>query len=84
MLKYDIANELQLNIKDESEAITSYTHFLNMIDDVIAEKTLKGEDTTEYQALKDMISEIVSDELNHIELLSLAYYKFTGIEPKDD
>lgn len=72
-----IAYEMQLNVKDEADAIMSYTTLLDLI---IASNL---DDFTK-QDLVNIIEEIISDELNHQEKLMTVYSKLTEIEPNKD
>lgn len=72
-----IAYEMQLNVKDEADAIMSYTTLLDLI---IASNL---DDFTK-QDLVNIIEEIISDELSHQEKLMTVYSKLTEIEPNKD
>ena len=70
----DVANEMQINIVAEADAIHKYDNALKVIDESELDQETKIETINK-------ISEIISDELNHIEKLKEIYVSLTGIEP---
>lgn len=75
--EYLIAKLVQFNNKAEAQAIEDYTDFLN----ALLESTLQEEDKTN---IASIISEIISDELNHQQKLQEIYTFLTSIEPNKD
>lgn len=71
----EFLKELQFNIQEESKAISFYTTLLEMAEKSVIddrEETLK------------QIKEIISDELNHIEILYNLFVKLSNIEPNKE
>ena len=60
--------EIAKNIKDEGEALLGYVPLLNDSDENI----------------REVVGEIVGDELNHLLMLAAIYSKITGIKPAKD
>ena len=72
-----IAKGCAYNDRFEADAVQKYTELL----ETILQSPLSQEDKDELVA---KISEIISDELNHEEVLKEIYVKLTGIEPNKD
>ena len=63
----ELAKEIEFNEKAEAQAILDYTEFLRKLD------ILPNIDGLDKEFIKDTISEIISDELNHQEKLKMLY-----------
>lgn len=72
-----IANLIQENMRDEADAIMSYTHFLEALSssDIIGNKRDK---------IESEIYEIIGDELNHQDRLKMLYSLVTNIKEAKD
>lgn len=69
----EIAKLIEFNAKAEAQAVYDYTEMLN--------KTLTSDiEETDKDVVKNAISEIISDELNHKIKLRELYTLLTGIE----
>ena len=69
----EIAKLVEFNAKAEAQAVYDYTEMLN--------KTLTRDiEETDKDVVKNVISEIISDELNHKIKLRELYTLLTGIE----
>ena len=69
----EIAKLVEFNAKGEAQAVYDYTEMLN--------KTLTSDiEETDKDVVKNVISEIISDELNHKIKLRELYTLLTGIE----
>lgn len=69
----ELAKETEYNAKEEAQAVYDYTEMLN--------KVFKSEIDEEMKnTIKDVISEIIADELNHEIKLKELYTFLTGIE----
>lgn len=77
MDKLEIAKLVQLNNREEAEAILDYTDLLNNIQS----STLTEEEKTEITA---QINEIIGDELNHQQRLQEIYTYLTQIQISAD
>ena len=75
--KSEIAEKLQFNQKAEAQAILDYTR-------LIAEINSSEIEEPDRTAFISMISELISDELNHQEKLFELYVALSGIEPNKD
>ena len=73
----DIAQGSAYNDRFEADAIQKYTEFLK----VIEKSPLSQEDKDELSA---KIKEIISDELNHQNILREIFVKVTGILPNKE
>ena len=73
----EVANEMQKNIVAEADAIHKYDDALKI---VLASQL----DQNTIAEITNNISEIISDELNHMEKLQKIYVLLTGIEPNKD
>ena len=74
----ELAKEIEFNEKAEAQAILDYTEFLRKLD------TLPNIDGLDKEFIKDTISEIISDELNHQEKLKMLYTMLTRIKANKD
>lgn len=72
-----IANLIQENMRDEADAIMSYTRFLEALSssDIIGNKRDK---------IESEIYEIIGDELNHQDRLKMLYSLVTNIKEAKD
>lgn len=73
----EVASEMQKNIVAEADAIHKYDDALKI---VLASQL----DQNTIAEITNNISEIISDELNHMERLQKIYVLLTGIEPNKD
>lgn len=71
--KLDIARYASMNNKDEADAISKYTDFINKIE--VSE--LSDAEKSEIIAV---VEEIIADELNHQTRLEEIYTYLTGIK----
>lgn len=74
---FEIAKGIEFNAKAEAQAILDYTEFLKILDTL----SIDGVDK---EFIKDTISEIISDELNHQEKLKMLYTMLTSIKANKD
>lgn len=74
---FEIAKGIEFNAKAEAQAILDYTEFLRILDTL----SIDGVDK---EFIKDTISEIISDELNHQEKLKMLYTMLTSIKANKD
>lgn len=74
---FEIAKGIEFNAKAEAQAILDYTEFLRIVDTL----SIDGVDK---EFIKDTISEIISDELNHQEKLKMLYTMLTSIKANKD
>ena len=74
----ELAKEIEFNEKAEAQAILDYTEFLRKLDN------LTNIDGLDKESIKDTISEIISDELNHQEKLKMLYTMLTSIKANKD
>ena len=72
-----VAKAVQYNLKSEGQAIIDYTSLI----DIISNSTMEQQ---EKDNALNIISELVADELNHEQKLSVLYSALTGIEAKKD
>lgn len=73
----ELAKGIEFNAKAEAQAILDYTEFLRILDTL----SIDGVDK---EFIKDTISEIISDELNHQEKLKMLYTMLTSIKANKD
>ena len=73
----ELAKGIEFNAKAEAQAILDYTEFLRIVDTL----SIDGVDK---EFIKDTISEIISDELNHQEKLKMLYTMLTSIKANKD
>lgn len=69
---YPVLNSIAANMKDEAEAIAGYTNLLCIAQDEL--------DPKDFMNLYETVSEIISDELNHVTKLQVLYSLFSDIE----
>ena len=62
---------------DEAQAIKGYSELL----DLVANSEINSDDR---QTIFDVVTEIIGDELNHMERLGKLYEKISGIQAKGD
>ena len=74
---FEIAKGIEFNAKAEAQSILDYTEFLRIVDTL----SIDGVDK---EFIKDTISEIISDELNHQEKLKMLYTMLTSIKANKD
>lgn len=72
-----VAHEVQENNEAEADAIKDYTKLLADIDSSVL-------DDTDKEFCRETINEIVADEMNHQEKLTMLYSMLTGILPNKD
>lgn len=72
-----VANEMQINIQAEGDAIEKYGIALRVVNDSNLDQNSKDE-------IYEEIIEIIGDEMNHIDKLKKLYTLLTGIEPNKD
>lgn len=72
-----VAHEVQENNEAEADAIKDYTKLLADIDSSVLADTDK-------EFCRETINEIVADEMNHQEKLTMLYSMLTGILPNKD
>lgn len=72
-----VAHEVQENNEAEADAIKDYTKLLADIDSSVL-------DDTDKEFCRETINEIVADEMNHQEKLTMLYSMLTGIMPNKD
>lgn len=75
--KFDIADLLEFNDKEEANAIINYNSLLEAIKNSDLPKSQKDRCESE-------IYEIIGDELNHQERLKMLYSLVTGIKEQKD
>ena len=69
----ELSKIVEFNLKSEAQAIMDYNDLIKLAN----ESGLNEEDLKEFT---DIISEIISDELNHQEKLHELYVSLTGIK----
>lgn len=70
---FDIAKVVEFNEKEEANAVYYYSEFLAT--------TMNADiDETDKKYIQSVISEIISDELNHQQKLHTLYTVLTGIQ----
>jgi rubrerythrin len=75
--KFDIANLLEFNDKEEANAIVNYNQLLEAVNHSDLPKSQK-------EKVESEIYEIIGDELNHQERLKMLYSLVTGIKEQKD
>lgn len=75
--KFDIANLLEYNDKQEADAIVNYNQLLEAVNGSDLPKSQK-------EKIESEIYEIIGDELNHQERLKMLYSLVTGIKEQKD
>jgi rubrerythrin len=75
--KFDIANLLEFNDKEEANAIVNYNQLLEAVNHSDLSKSQK-------EKIESEIYEIIGDELNHQERLKMLYSLVTGIKEQKD
>lgn len=73
----EIAKSIQFNAKAEAEAVEYYTELLRLTNE-------SNIDETDKKYIASVISEIVSDELNHASKLQTLYTALTDIKANKD
>lgn len=74
---YKFLEEVAKNIEAEADAIEKYSELLAVADNEIDE-------VNDLEFVHSEISEIISDELNHIDRLKRMFSHFSGIETAED
>lgn len=74
---YKFLEEVAKNIEAEADAIEKYSELLAVADNEIDE-------VNDLEFVHSEISEIISDELNHIDRLKRMFSLFSGIETAED
>ena len=72
-----VANELQLNVQAESDAIRNYNNLKVCVQNSALDAELKAE-------MLEEINEIVAEELKHQNQLQELYSELTGIVAEED
>lgn len=75
--KFDIANLIEFNDKEEANAIVNYNELLEAVKHSDLSKSQKDR-------IESEIYEIIGDELNHQERLKMLYSLITGIKENKD
>lgn len=75
--KFDIADLLEFNDKEEANAIINYNALLEAVNHSDLPKSQKDR-------IESEIYEIIGDELNHQERLKMLYSLVTGIKEQKD
>lgn len=75
--KFDIANLLEFNDKEEANAIVNYNQLLEAVNHSDLPKSQK-------EKIESEIYEIIGDELNHQERLKMLYSLVTGVKEQKD
>ena len=70
----EIAKFVEFNLKAEAQAVLDYTEFLQMLDGV------ENVEDLDKKFIRETISEIISDELNHQSKLKMLYKTLSGIK----
>lgn len=70
----ELAKAMEYNEKGEAQAIYDYTELLKQIEQTKLDDMSKKE-------VRDVINELISDELNHQQKLQQLFVKLTGIKP---
>lgn len=69
---YPVLNSITANMQDEAKAIEGYTNLLWIVQDEL--------DPKDFMNLYETVSEIISDELNHVTKLQVLYSLLSDIE----
>ena len=77
MNELSLAQAVEFNMKAEAQAVLDYTDMLSQTESSSLEETDK-------KFIKETISEIVADELNHQKKLKMLYTMLTGIKANKD
>ena len=77
MNELELAKAVEFNMKAEAQAVEDYTDMLRINEQSSLEETDK-------KFIKETISEIVADELNHQKKLNMLYTMLTGIKANKD
>lgn len=75
--KFDIANLIEFNDKEEANAIINYNELIEAVKHSDLSKSQK-------EKIESEIYEIIGDELNHQERLKMLYSLITGIKENKD
>lgn len=75
--KFDIANLIEFNDKEEANAIVNYNELIEAVKHSDLSKSQK-------ERIESEIYEIIGDELNHQERLKMLYSLITGIKENKD